>query len=588
MLLEDSRHSNQQIAGLLSDLVEVFPPAVRVMFVASEKDDWSFRSPAGLKILACFLAGLPDTKIIEDTHQHLRDPRRRPRCMVSSKVSRSRACMDAGILEGRGLQHDKVTKTEFISKFRKRVARMSSNFAARHHKLSEPWSEIMDKRTWSSKSPEHSRSSFAAWSWVVEWGLRTSAPRPPVSSPRISGIAGDNCVLLDPDGALYFCLGSCDWGAAARRLKNIGNYNEVGGDELAAWALVGEFVWLHLRIMTGWRVVPHVACSPARCRGLLPNVPAGIYALQTGKPVPLLEHVLSSPIKVSFKDLQEVGIQAGADVRGLSSREALTRAIASTLMQGRPDDVSAAFIDKAVKMCDSQPETTKIDPWTELAFDGLDPAEQLEFKDVKDAIQKNRKSAKLAKYKDDARKRKAADAFKRGRAKVKAKGRGRGGGSGTAAASSAQPAAAAAAPTPPAEPHARESSARDPDVFSWGTGAVQFEFTRRRGDVAGWKARCQVHQPENGPRGGVLPCTPELSKGAVKSARPDIADDDLDEAVVRQLKRWCVAGVSGDCARLTRRDHMNHQLFPRVLPEGQVGTDSQLSRDLRLAVSALS
>ena len=586
MLLEDNRYKDNQIATLLDDMLDVFTPAVRLMFIAFEKDDWDFRSPAGMKILAGFLAGLPDTKVVEDTHQHLRDLRRRARYMVCSKISRTQACVDAGILEARGLRHEKVTKSEFVAKFRKfsnKVPKKHSKFLARHHKMSEPWSEIMGDRTWTSKTPEASRSSYAAWHWAVEW-CSGVAPRPPIESPRLSSIAGDNCVLRSSEGQCYFCLGSCDWAASACLLKAIGNYSELDGEPLAAWSFTDEFVWLHLRIVCGWQVLPHVACSPARFRTLLPGLPVSVCALQSGKPVPLLKHFLSKPIKISFKDLQDVATQAGVDVRGLSSRDNVTRAIARSLLDGQPDD---DFVDKAAKMCDAGPESFKIDPWTELAYDGLDPDEQKEFRDIKDAIQKHRKKEQLAKYKDDLRKRKATKLTRlKPKSKAKGKGRGRGsaGGSGAATASSA-PSDSAALPAAP--PASRASSQRNPDVFSWGTGKLQFDLTRRKDGVPGWKVRCPLHAADIGPRGTSLPCSRELSKSALTSARPEIPDGELDDEVVRQLKRWGVDGAVGGSARLPRSEHMSHHLFPRVLPSEKVGTDSQLNEELRAAARAL-
>ena len=168
--LENAAHTSVAIRSVLEAMTDVLPPCVRLLFLAFESDGWDPASVAGRRVLSNMLGGIPDTKGVEDTHQHLRDLQRKGRSLVSSKLSRMSACVDSGVLEERNIKHGKISKAEFVSSFRTRVPKMDGRFKSRKHKLSQAWSEIMDPRKgWVSQTPEASRGAYAAWNWVLEW-----------------------------------------------------------------------------------------------------------------------------------------------------------------------------------------------------------------------------------------------------------------------------------------------------------------------------------------------------------------------------------------------------------------------------------
>jgi hypothetical protein len=59
---------------------------------------------------------MPDSKSVEDTHQHLRDLQRKGRSFSSSRICRHRACVASGTLEERSIQHIKTSKDGFPRK----------------------------------------------------------------------------------------------------------------------------------------------------------------------------------------------------------------------------------------------------------------------------------------------------------------------------------------------------------------------------------------------------------------------------------------------------------------------------------------
>lgn len=70
-------HTVPAVYALLMCMSDVFCPSVRILFLAFERDRWRHNSRSGRRHLATMLLTLPDTKVVEDTHQHLRDLQRR-------------------------------------------------------------------------------------------------------------------------------------------------------------------------------------------------------------------------------------------------------------------------------------------------------------------------------------------------------------------------------------------------------------------------------------------------------------------------------------------------------------------------------
>jgi hypothetical protein len=166
---ENTRHANPVSAAVFEDLSEVVPPAVRIMYLTFQEDKWSASSSAGRRVLACMLKGFPDSKIVEDTHQHLRDLQRKGRSLVSSRICRHRACVQSGNLENRGITHRVVDKGTFVARFKEIHPPVNHLFVSRKHQMAPDWLQIMEKRSWASPTPEHSRSSIACWDLATWW-----------------------------------------------------------------------------------------------------------------------------------------------------------------------------------------------------------------------------------------------------------------------------------------------------------------------------------------------------------------------------------------------------------------------------------
>jgi hypothetical protein len=72
-----------------------------------------------------------------------------------------------------------------------------------------------------------------------------------------------------------------------------------------------------------------------------------------------------------------------------------------------------------------------------------------------------------------------------------------------------------------------------------------------------------VHDPVIGARGTPLTCTREMSEQALLHAFPSLENSDLSNAVLHQLKHWCIEGLR--LGRSGRADHTTTSLFPRYV-----------------------
>jgi len=598
---ENTRHKNSVAADCFLDLQEVLPPPVRLMYLAFEQDQWLASSGCGRRILSCMLQGMPDSKIIEDTHQHLRDLERKGRSYVSSRVCRHRACVDSKQLETRGIKHKVVDKQHFVSNFGNKREPLAGEFAARKHIMSPDWYQLMEKRDWVSMSPESSRSSMACWRLCTLW-QQSANPKPRLANAKASVVLPAGTVV-QCSGTTAMCVGSTKWGGILCDLELLSTRYEQALP-LSLWRLTGRVRWVHVATPSDWSVVPHKGCTPDQVQEFYYGVALGVYVMQTGQPVPILRHFLGERLKATYKELQDIFAAEGLGTDGrYRSRDELIRALAH---HAYPDDEATAA-DVARKWNTTQTaESVYIDPLTEAAYDCLDKQEQQEFGDLSKQIDKAKKAGQLAKFRKDVKDRKyGVKSKKTGGAKkgIGKKGRGKGKGSKAPLESVGQPDAAprrpapstptAPAPSTPTAPSvaAASSSAapsanrpgRDPDTFSWGSGSLCFDFTKRT-NPNGWQIKCRLHEKQESlhqraASAGELVCSRQMSQDALMKACPEVTEADANNVVLRQLKYWAICGerVSGATGR---SEHMNPSLFKRYVPVASLPSELELDDQL--------
>ena len=486
---------------------------------------------------------------------------------------------------------------------------------ARRHKWSSQWSRMMDQRDWVSTTPESSRKSLAAWHWLVSWWASPS-PRPKLVNPKLSHVLPERQVVAPVSGGPpCVVVGKCRWGAVTLALQEVGVRPGDVATGLRVWRVAGKAEWVHVADYKDWEVIPTTPCSPCQSRLWFPSaVRPGVFLAQTAAPVPMLKYMFGQrdqAVALSFNDLRDLADIVGVDTAGVrSSREGIFQRVAMYAAAGDGLEAAVAFAKMAAELSEKKPDPDCfVDPLTEAAFDELDPNEQKEFGDLKQKIARARKTGRIA----QARKRAAAEmeeAVGGGRGRGGRSGRGRGRGfcglrgrgraqpvvpepAPAAASASGAPAAvpqpapaaasasaAAAAPAPPAQPLQVNRGPRDPLTDDWASGGLSFSFTRRRGPQQGWIARCGAHDPVVNARGTQLSCTREMSESALLAAYPALEGTDLSQAVLHQLKHWCIGGLR--LPRDGRSEHTNtsSRFFPRYVDPARLPTLAELDASL--------
>ncbi len=118
---------------------------IRVMFMLFER--WGFQPVAPApRFFRGLTEGIPDERISEQVHASLRNAQRYCKNEVTSRINRQQNCIHSGVLEERGVPHEKITEAEFVGgMFLEPGGSTAAMLNSRNHKLPEEFSAMMGK-----------------------------------------------------------------------------------------------------------------------------------------------------------------------------------------------------------------------------------------------------------------------------------------------------------------------------------------------------------------------------------------------------------------------------------------------------------
>lgn len=304
--------------------------------------------------------------------------------------------VDLTTCQERGIDHQCVSKQQFVESFASRCPKVSHRFIARRHKLSPVWANIMNRRDWKSTTPESSRVGYAVWNWIRHWHSLSPASRPSIGASWLSALLPHQHIIVGPDQIPKFCLGVAKYGAVVCKLVALASFaDDAASEQRQLWKLSSDVSWAYVTNLDEWRVVPHVACSPLSSKLLCPGQFVNCVCLrEIAAPVSLLRFAFSQKVSLSFAELKELAIHLKLNLRGCNSRAKLIVLIVEHVCGGSGD---ASAVAAHVLAADVTPSKQfKVDPLTEAAFDQLDAEEQKEFPEFKKKIERSRQERKIA------------------------------------------------------------------------------------------------------------------------------------------------------------------------------------------------
>ena len=168
-LLEDWRllclaEQSAAAQNLSEDLRSTVSAPMRLIFQIFE----SGQTRHGEQFLGALIAGVPDTKIIEDIHGKVKLEAQGAASRKQSPAQVQSIINAGNSFEARGIPHPcRLDKATFVKKFsRTKSTTALVSFQARREKLPKFYSKLMGDKTWQSLSEESLAKSAAAWEWL--------------------------------------------------------------------------------------------------------------------------------------------------------------------------------------------------------------------------------------------------------------------------------------------------------------------------------------------------------------------------------------------------------------------------------------
>ena len=142
--LEHLALTNPKAADLRDELFWASHVPIRLMYMLFERGGWDPDFPPAKHLFKALVEVLPDSRLVEEHHEKLRDMARRSKHNVTTRVARMQSCRSAGVLEQRGLTTASVTREQFIEQYRRKVDMTKQHFETGHHTLRQDWEHLKD------------------------------------------------------------------------------------------------------------------------------------------------------------------------------------------------------------------------------------------------------------------------------------------------------------------------------------------------------------------------------------------------------------------------------------------------------------
>ena len=145
--------------------------AIRMLYMMAEAANWQLTDTLQ-KYVRDMFQGIPDTKVIEDTHQHLRDLARDNRNFVSSRVKRMFACLTSNVMSKGNIKVIDPPDRQIVAQSWNKCRFMKTRLKTQTKGLTLPdkrMQDIMHPKTPASTTPEGLYDIAAATEWCFKY-----------------------------------------------------------------------------------------------------------------------------------------------------------------------------------------------------------------------------------------------------------------------------------------------------------------------------------------------------------------------------------------------------------------------------------
>ena len=524
--IEKARFADRDAKLFLDDLDKGAP--AKFVHVAYERDRYQPTSRLGRKFLRGCCDAVPHNEPVETCHLGLKLDAKKNANGKQRSGRMQEKVINSGILEGKGMQHyAAVTKDSFVDAFRDADASSKRRYHfPTKHKLDKSFSTLMGDKHWGTVNEDALRRKAAAWNWLEMRAGGTAQGA--IGDALLSRLVMNMTVLVRGE-AVFFSFGSYSWGALVGSAARVPG----PGPEKYSIKLPCHAEFLVVTQPELWTVLPHQA---VRLNG------AGLVVARTGPTVGLLENCLRTKNNGLVRDdLYRLAVYLGIE----GARRSASKEVLLVLVAGH---VGGDELVEVVKASESTARPLDVhvgDPFFEAAFDELPEDDQMELRDVKDALKARRRRRRINDFHvqtgEVRRKRKRRDGSAGARRPVR---RPRLRPPAGLAVAAAQPVADAPAPAvaPPVAPPVADGPAPPEPVagvelrrVKAGMRAEPFAGGRfiladvhSGGVFVSWSCICNLH-----PGIGALTCNKTLTFGTTFTP----------EQAKRRIMKWCLDGM---------------------------------------------
>lgn len=145
--------------------------AIRMLYLMAEAANWQLTDTLQ-KYVRDMFQGIPDTKVIEDTHQHLRDLSRQNRNFVSSRIKRMFACLTCNVMSKRNIKVIEPPDKDIFAQSWNKCINIKTRLKTQTKGLKLPdkrMQDIMHPKTAASTTPEGLYDIAAATEWCFKY-----------------------------------------------------------------------------------------------------------------------------------------------------------------------------------------------------------------------------------------------------------------------------------------------------------------------------------------------------------------------------------------------------------------------------------